>query len=122
MSLDAGYETIIGDGGMGISGGQAQRIAIARALVRRPKVLILDEPTSALDGENAEGVRSVVRVLVREGMAVVVVSHAVEMMRLANWVVVIAEGRMVEEGEFDHLCTKKGALAKLIGIEESSRR
>jgi ATP-binding cassette subfamily B (MDR/TAP) protein 1 len=121
-SLDSGYETLIGDGGMGISGGQAQRIAIARALVRRPKVLILDEPTSALDAESAEGVRSVVRTLVREGMAVVVVSHAVEMMKLADWVVVIEEGKMAEEGKFEDLCGKGGALARLIGIEGGGRR
>lgn len=121
-SLDAGYETLIGDGGMGLSGGQAQRIAIARALIRRPKVLILDEATSALDGENVEGVRRLVRGLVTEGMAVVVVSHAVEMMRLADWVVVVEEGRVTEEGRFEELCERRGALAKLIGIEGRRRR
>lgn len=116
MSLDAGYGTLIGDGGMGLSGGQAQRIAIARALVRQPKVLILDEATSALDGENAEGVRRVVRELISEGIAVVMVSHNIEMMRLADMVVVVEEGTVVERGGFEQLCRRRGALAKLIGI------
>lgn len=116
MSLDAGYGTLIGDGGMGLSGGQAQRIAIARALVRQPKVLILDEATSALDGENAEGVRRVVRELISEGIAVVMVSHNIEMMRLADMVVVVEEGKVVERGGFEQLCRRRGAFAKLIGI------
>jgi ATP-binding cassette subfamily B (MDR/TAP) protein 1 len=120
-SLDAGYETQIGDGGMGLSGGQAQRIAIARALVRKPKVLVLDEATSALDGDNAENVRNVVKELVRDGLAVVVVSHAVEMMELADLVVVVEEGRVVEQGSLQDLCEEKGALARLIGIEDGPR-
>lgn len=101
---------------MGLSGGQTQRVAIARALVRRPKVLLLDEATSALDEENAENVRNLVKELVRDGIAVVMVSHAVEMMELADLVVVVEEGRVVEQGGFQDLCEEKGALARLIGI------
>jgi ATP-binding cassette subfamily B (MDR/TAP) protein 1 len=114
-SLGAGYNTLLGEGGMGISGGQAQRIAIARALVRRPKCLILDECTSALDGEAAEGIREVVLGLVKGGVSVVAISHSTEMMRIADTVIVVEAGRVVEEGGFEELRCRGGALARLIG-------
>lgn len=66
MSLPEGYQTKIGDGGKGLSGGQAQRISIARALIRRPKILILDEATSALDVESAKLIRDTIQSLVSE--------------------------------------------------------
>jgi ATP-binding cassette subfamily B (MDR/TAP) protein 1 len=121
-SLENGYHTLIGDGGMGLSGGQAQRIAIARALVRRPKLLILDEATSALDAVSAEAIRETVRKLMERGreseeggMAVLIISHNVEMMRVADTVVVIEDGRVVESGGFKELRGRGGRFAALIG-------
>ncbi|PVH77878.1 P-loop containing nucleoside triphosphate hydrolase protein [Cadophora sp. DSE1049] len=128
MSLPNGYATLIGEGGMGLSGGQAQRIAIARALVRRPRVLILDEATSALDAVSAEAVRDTVRRLLKRGresdeggMAVLVISHGVEMMRIASEVVVIEDGRVVERGGFEELKRKGGAFSRLIGVKAKPR-
>jgi ATP-binding cassette subfamily B (MDR/TAP) protein 1 len=114
-SLENGYNTLIGEGGMGLSGGQAQRIAIARALVRNPKVLILDEATSALDVETAEEIRDTVKRLRRDaGMAVVVISHNVDMMRIADTVVMIEDGKVVERGGFEELRKRGGAFESLI--------
>ncbi|OAQ61286.1 ABC transporter domain-containing protein [Purpureocillium lilacinum] len=64
-SLPQGYDTVVGDGGLTLSGGQAQRLCIARALVRRPRLLVMDEPTSALDAKNAAAVRQIISDLVR---------------------------------------------------------
>lgn len=123
MTLEHGYHTLVGDGGMGLSGGQAQRIAIARALVRRPKLLILDEATSALDAVSAEAIRETVRKLMERGresaesgMAVLIISHNVEMMRVADEVVVVDAGRIVERGPFVELRGRGGRFSRLIGV------
>ncbi|TAQ91114.1 hypothetical protein B7494_g532 [Chlorociboria aeruginascens] len=117
-SLPLGYNTQIGEGGQGLSGGQAQRITIARALIRRPKILILDEATSALDNESAKGIRETVRKIQRranlgEGMAILIISHDIEMMRIAEKVVVLEAGKMVEMGSFEELRTKGKAFQRL---------
>jgi len=116
-SLPLGYGTPVGDGGVGLSGGQVQRLGIARALVRKPQLLIMDEPTSGLDSESAEGIRRVLGVLVREGVTVVCVTHSEEMMRACERVVVMGEGRVVEVGAWGELMRGGGALRKLMGGE-----
>ena len=116
-SLPQGYNTPVGDGGMGLSGGQAQRIAIARALVRRPAVLILDEATSALDVESANLVRQTVKNLVNDEsrtMTVVIITHSREMMEIAENIVVLDKGMIVEQGVFEELLAKNGALTNLL--------
>lgn len=93
-------------------------MAIARALVRRPKVLVLDEATSALDAVTAEGIRETVLKLLREKkseMAVLAISHGVEMMKIADEVVMIEGGRVVERGGFEELRRRRGKFADLIG-------
>ncbi|KAK4545551.1 hypothetical protein LTR36_002901 [Oleoguttula mirabilis] len=118
VSLPSGYNTAIGDGGMGLSGGQAQRIAIARALVRKPAVLILDEATSALDVESANLVRQTIRDLIARadrGMTVIIITHNTDMMEMAENIVVLDQGEIVEEGGFDDLMGKNGPLANLLG-------
>lgn len=122
-SLPDGYSTVVGEGGVGLSGGQAQRLSIARALVRRPKLLVMDEPTSSLDAHGAEGVRLAVKSLVEasrrardaDKMTVVVITHSKEMMRMAEWIVVMDRGFVAEEGGYGELLARRGKFAELVG-------
>ncbi|KAL5689404.1 hypothetical protein EMGR_008802 [Emarellia grisea] len=120
VSLPDGYSTIIGDGGVGLSGGQAQRLAIARALVRRPQVLILDEATSNLDPESAKVIRQTVQRLVsaRLGLTVIIITHAREMMEIADNIVVLQQGSIVEQGPYEVLARRRGGKLKAL-IEDS---
>ncbi len=115
-SLPNGYETLLGPGGTELSGGQAQRIAIARAVLRRPKLLILDEATSALDGESAAMVRDMVRGMGKRGCGVLVITHSEFMMRGCEEVVVLKDGRVVERGGMGELMRRQGGeLRRLLG-------
>jgi ATP-binding cassette subfamily B (MDR/TAP) protein 1 len=116
-SLPQGYNTHIGDGGLGISGGQAQRISIARALVRKPSVLILDEATSALDVESANLIRQTLKDLVQDKshqMTILIITHHRDMMEMAERVVVLDQGHIVEEGTMEELLKHQGPLAHLL--------
>ncbi|OJD22454.1 hypothetical protein ACJ73_06199 [Blastomyces percursus] len=123
MSLPKGYDTVIGDGGLSISGGQAQRVVIARALVRRPRILILDEATSNLDAHSVEQIRRTVKGLLmgsngRQRLTVIIITHAVEMMEIADKIVVIDKGCVVEEGPFLKLMSRKrGELRRLVTLD-----
>lgn len=122
-TLPDGYSTIVGEGGVELSGGQAQRLSIARALVRKPKLLVMDEPTSALDADGAEGVRLAVKSLVEasrearavDRMTVVVVTHSKDMMKMAERIVVMDQGFVAEEGGYEELLPRGGAFAELVG-------
>lgn len=119
MSLPQGYDTVVGDGGQGLSGGQAQRLCIARALVRRPCLLILDEPTSSLDTASSDMIRQTIRDLVNQEedshgkMAILLVTHNREMMRTADHIVVLDKGTTAEEGSYDKLVARGGLFARL---------
>ncbi|KAG9989813.1 hypothetical protein KCU78_g19963, partial [Aureobasidium melanogenum] len=117
MSLSQGYETLVGEGGTGLSGGQAQRLAIARALVRRPAVMILDEATSALDVESSSLVRDTIQGLVERdgtGMTVIIITHSKDMMSIAKNIIMLSQGQVVERGSYQGLLRKKGEFYHLL--------
>lgn len=119
-TLSAGYATLVGDGGTQLSGGQAQRIAIARAIVRRPRLLVLDEATSGLDGESARGVRGAIKAMARGGVGVLAITHDREMMRACGEVVVLRGGAVCERGSYEGLRWRGGELTRLLGGMEVS--
>jgi ATP-binding cassette subfamily C protein len=104
--LPKGLETILGDRGVLISGGERQRIALARALLRKPSLLILDEATSSLDSENEKRIQNAIEKL-HGRMTILVISHRLSTIRGADVIHVIEEGNLIESGTWDILMANK---------------
>ncbi|MGG4553722.1 ABC transporter ATP-binding protein [Paenibacillus humicus] len=111
-SLPDGLDTSVGEHGGRLSGGQRQRIAIARALVRDPKIIILDEATSALDNASERHVQQAMEQLM-EGRTTFIVAHRLSTVKNADRIVVMKKGKIVESGTYDELLNFKGEFYKL---------
>ncbi|EJD51851.1 P-loop containing nucleoside triphosphate hydrolase protein [Auricularia subglabra TFB-10046 SS5] len=116
-TLPRGYETNIGENAALVSGGQAQRIQIARALVRSAHVLILDECTSALDPASESAVMDTLR-HVKRGRTTLMITHKVPIMRMCDRIVVVQDGQVVEQGSYDELMARRRAFFKLASAGE----
>jgi len=103
--LSKGLNTILGDRGVLVSGGERQRIALARALLRKPSLLILDEATSSLDSENEKRIQNAIERLHGQ-MTILIISHRLSTIRGADIIHVIEEGRLIESGTWDELVSK----------------
>jgi ATP-binding cassette subfamily C protein len=118
--LPRGLDTILGDRGVLVSGGERQRIALARALLRKPSLLILDEATSSLDSENEKRIQNAIEKLHGQ-MTILVISHRLSTIRGADVILVIEEGKLVESGTWNELISKENgrfrALCQAQGIE-----
>jgi ABC transporter fused permease/ATP-binding protein len=108
-----GYGTVVGERGVRLSGGQKQRIAIARALLKDPRVLVLDEATSALDGESEHLVQEALDRLMH-GRTTLVIAHRLSTVKSADQVVVLLNGRVAEAGTHDELVAANGPYKRLV--------
>ncbi|MEW5807093.1 MAG: ATP-binding cassette domain-containing protein, partial [Acidobacteriota bacterium] len=112
MAMEKGYDTDVGPRGATLSGGQRQRIAIARALVRDPKILILDEATSSLDLEEEALIQEALERLLAD-RTTIIIAHRLSTIVNADEIVVLDEGKILEKGKHDELVEKGGLYSNL---------
>ena len=118
--LPSGYDTIVGDRGWNLSGGQRQRIALARAILRQPKILILDEATSSLDSESERLIQQYISEM-RGRTTLLVVAHRVSTIQDADSIVVLEGGTIEEEGDWDSLLQGAGVFANYQRLQSGNQ-
>ncbi|XP_003473533.1 ATP-binding cassette sub-family B member 10, mitochondrial isoform X2 [Cavia porcellus] len=117
-SFPQGFDTMVGEKGVLLSGGQKQRIAIARALLKNPKILLLDEATSALDAENEYLVQEALDRLM-EGRTVLIIAHRLSTIKNAHLVAVLDQGRIIEHGKHEELLSKPDGMYRKLMNKQS---
>lgn len=120
-SLQKGYETKIGEAGSTLSGGEKQRIAIARAILKDAPIVILDEFTSALDVENERHILQAIDNLV-QNKTVIMIAHRLETVRKADNIIVLDKGKIAQEGTHNELITQDGIYKSFISIRERANK
>jgi ATP-binding cassette subfamily B protein len=113
-SLPDGYDTQVGERGLALSAGERQRIAIARAVLRRPAVIVLDEPTAALDPITEQAVASTLSSLLR-GRTAIIITHRMSLVEIAEQVIALDGGKVAQIGSPKELMAREGALAAMFG-------
>lgn len=116
MGLPKQYETLVGERGASLSGGEKQRVSIARAILRDPRILILDEATSSLDTESERLVQDALEKLIK-GRTTFVIAHRLSTVQIADRILVFDKGRIIEEGSHKELCAKNGLYKMLYDMQ-----
>ena len=119
MALPNGYDTVIGESGATLSGGEKQRISIARAILKDTPIIILDEATSSVDPENEAELQQAIEKLT-EDKTVIIIAHRLKTVRNAQQIVVIANGGIAQRGTHQELMTQPGIYADFVNIREKA--
>lgn len=119
MSLPDGYGTVIGEGGATLSGGEKQRISIARAILKDAPIIILDEATSSVDPENENLLMGAIAELTKN-KTVIMIAHRLKTVRNADQILVLSGGHIVQTGKHEDLIRQPGIYADFIGIRKKA--
>ena len=120
MSLPDGYDTVVGEGGESLSGGEKQRISIARCILKDAPIVILDEATASVDADNESYIQQAISELCK-GKTLLVIAHRLNTIRHANQIFVVAEGQIVQRGVHKELMREEGIYRKFISVRENSQ-
>lgn len=117
MALPDGYETVIGEGGASLSGGEKQRISIARAIMKDAPVIILDEATANVDPENEKELMEAIDALTKE-KTIFMIAHRLKTVRNADRILVLNQGRIVQQGKHEELIKQEGIYKRFVESRE----
>ena len=116
--MEKGYDTPTGENGNLLSGGERQRISIARAILKNSPILLLDEATASLDIENELAVKQAIANLLKEKKTVVMIAHTLSIVKNADQILVMGDGRIAESGTHEELLAKGGKYAAMWNAEQ----
>ena len=114
------YDTVLGERGVGVSGGEKQRISIARAVLKSPSILIFDEATAAVDSETEHLIQEAIDRLIA-GKTTLMIAHRLSTLRRANRIIVVDGGKIIENGSPEELLELKGKYYKLVQIQSMTQ-
>ena len=118
MQLPDGFDTVIGEGGASLSGGEKQRISIARCILKDAPIVILDEATASVDADNEKAIQDAISELCRN-KTLLVIAHRLKTIKDADQILVISDGQIVEKGNHEELCALNGTYAHMVSLQAS---
>ena len=121
MALPDGYDTVLGEGGGSLSGGEKQRISIARAMLKDAPIVILDEATASVDPENEAELQAAISALTK-GKTLIMIAHRLNTVRNANQILVLSGGHIVQRGTHQELMAQGGLYADFVGVRQEALR
>ena len=119
MALPEGFDTVIGEGGASLSGGEQQRISIARCILKDAPIVILDEATASVDADNERAIQEAISELCRE-KTLMVIAHRLKTIRDADQILVVSDGQIIERGDHDSLMKEEGTYAHMVSLQQAA--
>ena len=121
MKLPNGYDTVIGEGGGTLSGGEKQRISIARAMLKNAPIIILDEATASIDPENEHLIQNAISELTRN-KTIITIAHRLATIENADQILVVDNGSIIQKGKHSELIQKEGRYKQFITIRQNAEK